>query len=104
VKIALLCKVCGPRFLVKPLGQLILRGQSPRGVMIMIESGEQYRTTRAWVDRLRDSIGRLQAQTPPPGVHAQLHQAMIDAEITQLQDLVDDLAEYEEREHATARV
>jgi hypothetical protein len=64
----------------------------------MIESREQYRTTLAWAERLRSSIGQLQAAAPPPGIHGRLHQAMIDAEITKLQDLVDDLAEYEERE------
>jgi hypothetical protein len=71
-------------------------GTRPR-VAIMIESGEQYRTTLAWMDRLRTSIERLRAETPAPGVHARLHQALIDAEISRFQDLVDDVADYEER-------
>jgi hypothetical protein len=66
----------------------------------MIESREQFGAAMAWADRLRASIAELQTAAPLPGVHAGLRQALLDAQITQLQDLLDEVAEYEEREHS----
>jgi transcriptional regulator with XRE-family HTH domain len=60
----------------------------------MITNERQYRITRAEISRFQDAIKQA-AESPSPGVHPRLHQAMIDGLRSQLDDLRRELAEYD---------
>jgi transcriptional regulator with XRE-family HTH domain len=61
----------------------------------MITNERQYRVTKAEINRFEDAIDRFQHEEPLADVHPRLHDAMIDGLRSQVDDLHDQLREYE---------
>jgi ribosome-binding protein aMBF1 (putative translation factor) len=61
----------------------------------MIKSDRQYRITRAQAVRFRRAIKNQQAAPPDPRIRPKVRQALLDALRSQLEDLQEQLAEYE---------
>lgn len=59
----------------------------------MIENERQYRITKAQLARLEAALAR--SQKPSAKIHRRLHQAMIDGFQSQIDELRDELAAYE---------
>jgi cytidylate kinase/transcriptional regulator with XRE-family HTH domain len=61
----------------------------------MIKNERQYRITRAQADKFEKTLRELESASPVAGLHPTLHKAQIDALRSQLQDLQEELAEYD---------
>ncbi len=61
----------------------------------MIKNERQYRITKAQAEKFAKTLHELGSVPPSVGMHPTLHKAQIDALGSQLQDLQEELAEYE---------
>ena len=61
----------------------------------MIENEQQYRITKDWIERFRESLGQLEEGRERR--HPLLHKALHDSYESQIRDLCDQLVEYEAR-------
>lgn len=61
----------------------------------MIKNERQYRITNAQAEKFKNAIHELESESPAAGVHPALLKAQIDALRSQLQDIQEELSEYE---------
>ena len=67
----------------------------PRGVG-MITNERQYRITKAALKRFEDGLAALKASGPGPDVHPRIHEAMIEANESQRDELREQLDRYDD--------
>ena len=61
----------------------------------MISNERQYRITKAQAEKFRNAIADLDKAEPQEGVHPRLMQAQRDAMQSQLDEMLEEIAEYE---------
>ena len=62
----------------------------------MITNERQYRITKAELKRFGDALAALKASGPRPDVHPRIHQAMIEANESQRDELREELERYDD--------
>ena len=62
----------------------------------MITNERQYRITKAALKRFEDGLAALQAAGPGPDVHPRIHEAMIEANESQRDELREELERYDD--------
>jgi DNA-binding transcriptional regulator YiaG len=62
----------------------------------MITNERQYRISKAALKRFEEGLAALQASGPGPDVHTRIHEAMIEANESQLEELRDKLERYDD--------
>ena len=61
----------------------------------MITNGRQYRITKAEISKFEEAVAAARETDPSPGVDPQIHMAMGDALASQLDELKEDVLQYE---------
>jgi DNA-binding transcriptional regulator YiaG len=62
----------------------------------MITNERQYRVTKAALKRVEDGLAALQASGPAPDVHPRIHEAMVEANESQRDELREELERYDD--------
>jgi DNA-binding XRE family transcriptional regulator len=62
----------------------------------MITNERQYRITKAGLKRFEDGLAALKASAPGPDVHLRIHEAMIEANESQRDELREELERYDD--------